>query len=55
MRAAKQLLNCSALVPVAEGLANEFAASAKLMGGKNQIEAVMAKLEGRPPAFTDPT
>jgi enoyl-CoA hydratase/carnithine racemase len=54
VRAAKRLLNDSALVPVAQGLANEFAASASLMGGKNQIEAVMAKLEKREPRFEDP-
>jgi enoyl-CoA hydratase/carnithine racemase len=54
VRAAKQLLNSSALVPLRDGLANEFRASAGLMGGKNQIEAVVAKLEGRPPRFADP-
>ena len=54
VRAAKKLLNESALVPLAEGLANEMRASAGLMGGKNQIEAVMAKLERRTPQFQDP-
>ena len=54
IRAAKQVLNASGLVPLAEGLANEFQASSSLMGGKNQIEAVMAKLEKRPPRFADP-
>lgn len=54
VRAAKKLLNESALVPVSEGLANEFRASSALMGGKNQIEAVMAKLEKRRPDFVDP-
>jgi enoyl-CoA hydratase/carnithine racemase len=54
VRAAKQLLNASGLVPLAEGLANEFRASSSLMGGKNQIEAVMAKLEKRAPHFVDP-
>ncbi len=54
IRAAKKLLNASGLVPVAEGLANEFRASAKLMGTKNQIEAVVAKLQNRPPEFVDP-
>ena len=54
IRAAKKLLNESALVPLAEGLANEMIASAGLMGGANQIEAVMAKLEKRPPIFGDP-
>jgi len=55
IRAAKRLLNESGLVPLAEGLSNEFEASAKLMGTKNQIEAVLAKLGKRPPEFSDPT
>jgi len=54
VRAAKKLLNASALVPLREGLANEFDASAKLMGGANQVEAVMARLERRAPCFQDP-
>jgi len=54
VRAAKQLLNTSGLVPLAEGLANEMAASSELMGRPNQIEAVMAKLQKRPPQFQDP-
>jgi enoyl-CoA hydratase/carnithine racemase len=53
VRAAKKLLNDSALVPLREGLANEFGATAGLMGGSNQIEAVMAKLERREPQFQD--
>jgi enoyl-CoA hydratase/carnithine racemase len=55
VREAKKLLNASGLVPLSEGLANEFKASARLMGGKNQIEAVVAKLEKRAPRFADPT
>jgi enoyl-CoA hydratase/carnithine racemase len=55
VRAAKKLLNASALVSLREGLANEFDASAGLMGKKNQIEAVIAKLEGRAPHFQDPS
>ena len=54
VRAAKTLLNASGLVPVAEGLANEFRASSALMGTKNQIEAVVARLEKREPRFADP-
>jgi len=53
IREAKRLLNSSGLVPLAEGLANEFQASSRLMGGKNQIEAVVAKLEKREPCFED--
>ena len=54
VRAAKRLLNASGLVSLAEGLANEFQATASLMGGKNQMEAVMAKLGKRTPQFVDP-
>jgi enoyl-CoA hydratase/carnithine racemase len=54
IRAAKKLLNESGLVPLSEGLANEMAASSKLMGGANQIEAVVAKLQKRAPQFRDP-
>lgn len=54
VRAAKVLLNESVRVPVAEGLANEFRASAGLMGGRNQIEAVLARLQKREPKFSDP-
>ncbi len=54
VRAAKKLLNASALVPLDEGLANEFRASGALMGSANQIEAVTARLEGRSPRFSNP-
>jgi enoyl-CoA hydratase/carnithine racemase len=54
IRAAKKLLNRSGLVPLSEGLANEMAASSKLMGSKNQIEAVMSKLEKRVGNFSEP-
>ena len=48
------MLNQSALVDLRQGLANEFEASAALMGAKNQIEVVMARLEGRKANFEDP-
>jgi len=54
IRAAKKLLNESALVSRAEGLANEMAASSALMGRPNQIEAVMSKLQKRAANFVDP-
>jgi enoyl-CoA hydratase/carnithine racemase len=54
IRAAKRVLNQSGLVPLAEGLANEMSASAGLMGGANQIEAVLSKLEKRPARFIEP-
>ena len=55
IRAAKKLLNSSALVPLADGLANEMAASGALMGTPNQVEAVMSKLEKRGANFEDPS
>jgi len=54
VRAAKALLNTSAQVSVAEGLANEMNASAALMGKPNQVEAVVSKLQRRPAEFQDP-
>jgi enoyl-CoA hydratase/carnithine racemase len=54
VRAAKRLLNDSGLVPLSEGLANEFKASSKLMGTPNQVEAVVARLQKREPCFIDP-
>ena len=47
VRAAKQLLNHSALVSVAEGLAEEAAVTRELLGSPNQLEAVTAQFEGR--------
>jgi len=55
VRQAKWLLNEAQLVPLAEGLANEFRTSKALMGGTNQIEAVVAKLGKRAPEFVDPS
>ncbi len=53
VRAAKRVLNASALVPLEQGFANEFGASAALMGSPNQTESVRAKLEKRAPRFED--
>jgi len=55
VRAAKWMLNASGLVSVREGLANEFRTSAALMGGRNQIEAVRARIEKREPHFDAPS
>lgn len=54
IRAAKRILNRSGVVGVAEGLADEVATAAALVGSTNQIEAVMARLESRAPVFDDP-
>lgn len=53
-RAAKRLANESGLLPVADGLALELRASLELMGTPNQLEAVMARLEGRAPDYSPP-
>lgn len=51
VRAAKSLLNHSALVSVAEGLAEEASITQKLLGSANQLEAITAQFEGRAPDF----
>lgn len=51
VRAAKQLLNNSALVDVATGLAEEAATTRQLLGSANQLEAITAQFEGRAPKF----
>ena len=51
VRAAKQLLNRSALVDVATGLAEEAATTRQLLGSVNQLEAITAQFEGRAPKF----
>ncbi len=55
VRAAKELLNSSVQVGLAEGLANEAKTQGSLIGGPNQIEAVKSNLEKRAPSFHDPT
>ncbi len=54
IRAAKRLLNESGLLDVAAGLQLEEQLQVSLIGRPNQIEAVRANLERRPPEFTDP-
>jgi enoyl-CoA hydratase/carnithine racemase len=53
VRAAKALLDDAWHVPLGDGLANERAAMRELMGSPNQVEAVRARLEQRPPVFTE--
>jgi len=53
VRAAKRLIGETALMPAAEALLAESAAQEALVGRPNQIEAVMAGFEKRPPRFTD--
>jgi enoyl-CoA hydratase/carnithine racemase len=54
IRAAKRLLDQSGLVSLEEGLRMEAALQAGLIARPNQIEAVKANLEKRPPRFEDP-
>ncbi|WP_215908940.1 crotonase/enoyl-CoA hydratase family protein [Phreatobacter stygius] len=54
MRAAKRLLNLAGDGSVAEVLQAESDEQAKLIGSPNQIEAVLAGVENRAPAFRAP-
>jgi len=54
IRAAKRLLNLGTAIDVAALLAAETAEQKRLIGSANQVEAVRANLENRPPRFADP-
>ena len=54
IRAAKRLLNLGAASDAAALLAAETAEQERLIGSANQVEAVRANLENRPPRFVDP-
>lgn len=54
VRAAKQLLNEAPLVSPATGLQREELLQRRLAGSANQMEAVKANFEKRPPNFSDP-
>jgi enoyl-CoA hydratase/carnithine racemase len=53
IRAAKRLLNTTPFSSIADGLMMESVEQEALGGKPNQIEAVTANLEKRPPKFTD--
>jgi enoyl-CoA hydratase/carnithine racemase len=53
VRSAKQILNNSALVDVATGLAQEAGVTRQLLGSPNQLEAISAQFEGREANFQD--
>lgn len=53
VRGAKRLLNQSGLVSVADQFAAERETITSLIGTPNQVEAVTAYFEKRPPQFTD--
>lgn len=55
IRGAKELLNRAGTRPLEESLTDESRKMAALIGSPNQVEAVMAEMEGRPPVFTDPS
>jgi enoyl-CoA hydratase/carnithine racemase len=54
LRGSKRLLDQSGTVPLAEQFAAERKTIGALIGSPNQIEAVTAFFEKRPPVFTDP-
>lgn len=54
IRAAKELLDRSGYVELAEGLRLEEEIQRRIIGKPNQLEAVQANFEKRPARFTDP-
>jgi len=54
IRAGKRLLNQSPMVSLEEGLRLEAEFQTQLIGGPNQIEAVVSNMEKRLPKFSDP-
>ena len=54
VRGAKALFNRLANADAAEQFAEERRVIGSLIGTPNQVEAVMANFENRPPKFTDP-
>ncbi|MCU1498697.1 MAG: enoyl-CoA hydratase/isomerase [Acidimicrobiales bacterium] len=55
VRGMKALLNASGTRPLAESYLEETRLMTEVIGSPNQIEAVTAYFEKRPPVFTDPT
>jgi enoyl-CoA hydratase/carnithine racemase len=53
VRAAKRILNQAVLTDVQAGLTQESIEQGRLIGSKNQVEAVMANLQKRDPNFID--
>lgn len=54
IRGMKALFNDAGTRPLAESFLEETRLMSELIGSPNQIEAVMAYFEKRPPSFTDP-
>jgi enoyl-CoA hydratase/carnithine racemase len=53
VQGAKVLLNAAGTRPILDSLVDESRRMQSLIGSKNQMEAVMAELEGRAPVFSD--
>jgi enoyl-CoA hydratase/carnithine racemase len=53
IRAAKRLLNAATVVGPAEGLMMESVEQQAILGSPNQVEAIAANMEKRPPRFAD--
>ena len=53
VRAAKSLFNRMFTIDAAEQFAEERRVIAELIGTPNQVEAITANLENRPPVFAD--
>lgn len=53
IRAAKRLLNAATVVSPAEGLMMESVEQQAILGSPNQVEAIAANMEKRPPRFAD--
>ena len=53
IRASKRLLNAAVVQSPAEGLVEESVEQIALIGSPNQVEAVVANMEKRAPAFAD--
>jgi enoyl-CoA hydratase/carnithine racemase len=54
IRAGKRLLNAAVNLGPAEGFIQETEEQVALIGSPNQIESVMANMQKRAPAFSDP-
>jgi enoyl-CoA hydratase/carnithine racemase len=54
IRAAKRILNDAVITDPSSGLLQESIEQVALIGSANQVEAVLANLQKRAPAFTDP-
>jgi len=55
IRAGKRLLNETRLASLEDGLKLEASLQAGLIGGPNQVEAVMSNMQKRVPKYTDPS